>query len=38
MIRRNPVRLGWLHRTLTAALPVAGWGFLNIVTLRKRGG
>lgn len=38
MIRRNPVRLGWLHRTLTAALPVAGWGFLNIVTLRKRHG
>jgi 2-polyprenyl-3-methyl-5-hydroxy-6-metoxy-1,4-benzoquinol methylase len=36
LIRRNPVRLGWLHRTLTAALPVAGWGFLNIVTLRKR--
>ena len=38
MIRRNPVRLGWLHRTLTATLPIAGWGFLNIVTLRKRGG
>ena len=35
LIRRNPVRLAWLHRTLTAALPVAGWGFLNIVRLRK---
>ena len=38
MIRRNPVRLGWLHRTLTATLPVAGWGFLNIITLRKKAG
>lgn len=37
LIRRNPVRLAWLHRTLTAALPVAGWGFLNIVRLRKAG-
>jgi SAM-dependent methyltransferase len=36
LIRRNPVRLAWLHRTLTAALPVAGWGFLNIVRLRKQ--
>ena len=27
-----------LHRTLTAALPIPSWGFLNIVTLRKRAG
>ena len=37
LIRRHPVRLAWLHRTLTSALPVAGWGFLNIVRLRKAG-
>jgi SAM-dependent methyltransferase len=37
LIRRHPVRLAWLHRTLTAALPVPGWGFLNIVWLRKEG-
>jgi len=28
-------RLGWLHRTLTASLPIPGWGFLNLVVLRK---
>jgi 2-polyprenyl-3-methyl-5-hydroxy-6-metoxy-1,4-benzoquinol methylase len=36
VIRRNPARLGWLHRALTAALPVPGWGFLNVVRLGKR--
>jgi len=35
-IRRQPVRLGWLHRTLTTLLPVPGWGFLNLVVLRKK--
>ncbi len=34
-IRKNPVRLAWLHRLLTVALPVPGWGFLNLVRLRK---
>ena len=36
LIRRNPARLGWLHRSLTALLPVPGWGFLNLVVLRKK--
>lgn len=36
MIRRNPARLAWLHRTLTAILPVPGWGFLNLVVLKKK--
>ncbi|MGE3840005.1 MAG: methyltransferase domain-containing protein [Vicinamibacterales bacterium] len=36
-IRRHPVRLGWLHRALTRLLPVAGWCFLNLFVLRKRG-
>ena len=36
LIRRNPTRLGWLHRTLTTVLPVPGWGFLNLVVLRKK--
>jgi len=35
-IRRHPTRLGWLHRTLTATLPVPGWAFLNVIVLRKR--
>jgi 2-polyprenyl-3-methyl-5-hydroxy-6-metoxy-1,4-benzoquinol methylase len=35
LIRRHPARLAWLHRTLTATLPVPGWGFLNLVVLRK---
>ncbi|MCL4813216.1 MAG: methyltransferase domain-containing protein [Vicinamibacteraceae bacterium] len=34
-IRRRPVRLAWLHRLLTAALPVPGWCFLNIFVLRR---
>lgn len=35
-IRRHPARLAWLHRTLTATLPVPGWGFLNLVVLRRK--
>lgn len=34
-IRRNPTRLGWLHRGLTRVLPVPGWAFLNLVRLKK---
>jgi ubiquinone/menaquinone biosynthesis C-methylase UbiE len=34
-IRRHPARLAWLHRTLTATLPIPGWAFLNLVLLRK---
>jgi SAM-dependent methyltransferase len=34
-IRRHTARLAWLHRTLTAILPVPGLGFLNLVVLRK---
>jgi SAM-dependent methyltransferase len=34
-IRRNPVSLAWLHRLLSAALPIPGWCFLNLVWLRK---
>ena len=34
-IRRHPSSLGWLHRTLTALLPVPGWCFLNLFRLRK---
>jgi SAM-dependent methyltransferase len=33
VIRRHPARLGWLHRLLTAVLPVPGWCFLNIFVL-----
>lgn len=36
-IRRNPTRLNWLHRALTQLVPVAGWCFLNLFVLRKRG-
>lgn len=35
-IRRHPVSLDWLHRALTATLPILGWCFLNLVWLRKR--
>jgi SAM-dependent methyltransferase len=34
-IRRHPSSLGWLHRALTTLLPVPGWCFLNVFTLRK---
>ena len=36
LIRRHPVSLEWLHTALTRLLPVPGWGFLNLVWLRKR--
>jgi len=35
MVRRHPVSLEWLHTALTRALPVPGWGFLNLIWLRK---
>jgi SAM-dependent methyltransferase len=35
VIRRNPRRLAFLHRLLSRALPVPGWCFLNLLTLRK---
>jgi SAM-dependent methyltransferase len=35
-VRRHPRRLAPLHRLLTRALPVPGWCFLNLLTLRKR--
>ena len=34
-IRRHPRALAPLHRLLTALLPVPGWCFLNLLTLRK---
>ena len=34
-IRRNPRALLPLHRLLTVLLPVPGWCFLNLLTLRK---
>lgn len=35
LVRRNPVSLQWLHTALTRVLPVPGWGFLNLIWLRK---
>jgi predicted SAM-dependent methyltransferase len=35
LVRRHPVSLQWLHTALTRALPVPGWGFLNLIRLRK---
>ena len=35
LVRRNPVSLQWLHTALTKMLPVPGWGFLNLIYLRK---
>jgi SAM-dependent methyltransferase len=35
LIRRHPRALEPLHRALTALLPVPGWCFLNLLTLRK---
>jgi SAM-dependent methyltransferase len=35
LIRRNPRALLPLHRWLTRLLPVPGWCFLNLLTLRK---
>jgi hypothetical protein len=37
LVRRHPVSLQWLHTALTRALPVPGWGFLNVIWLRKPG-
>ncbi|MFO7693551.1 MAG: class I SAM-dependent methyltransferase [Vicinamibacterales bacterium] len=35
LVRRNPVSMQWLHTALTTLLPVPGWGFLNLIWLRK---
>jgi SAM-dependent methyltransferase len=35
LVRRHPVSLQWLHTALTRLLPVPGWGFLNLIRLRK---
>lgn len=35
-IRRYPARLAWLHRLLTALLPVPGWCFLAVIRFRAR--
>lgn len=34
-VRRHPQTLAPLHRALTRLLPVPGWCFLNLLTLRK---
>jgi predicted SAM-dependent methyltransferase len=34
-IRRRPAQLAWLHRLLTRALPVPGWGFLNVMRFER---
>lgn len=38
LVRRNPVKLEWLHTALTRLLPVRGWSFINLIWLRKRPG
>jgi len=35
LIRRHPQALAPVHRALTLLLPVPGWCFLNLLTLRK---
>jgi SAM-dependent methyltransferase len=35
LIRAHPRALAPLHRALTAALPVPGWCFLNLLTLKR---
>ncbi len=35
LVRRHPQRLAPLHRLLTRLIPVPGWCFLNLLTLRK---
>jgi SAM-dependent methyltransferase len=35
LVRRHPQRLAPLHRLLTRLMPVPGWCFLNLLTLRK---
>lgn len=37
LVRRHPVSLQWLHTALTRLIPVPGWGFLNLIWLRKPG-
>lgn len=37
LVRRHPVSLQWLHTALTRLLPVPGWGFLNLIWLRRPG-
>lgn len=34
-IRKHPARLRWLHRTLTATLPVPGWCLLNLLRFER---
>lgn len=36
LVRRNPRALQGVHRWLTRWLPVPGWCFLNVLTLRRR--
>jgi SAM-dependent methyltransferase len=36
IVRRHPARLAWLHRLLTAMLPVPGWCFLSVIRFRAR--
>lgn len=36
LVRRQPRALGWLHRLLTALLPVPGWCFLVLLRVRPR--
>lgn len=38
LIRRHPARLAWLHRTLTALVPVPGWCFLALLRVRRAEG
>jgi SAM-dependent methyltransferase len=35
VIRTKPATFAWLHRMLTALLPVPGWCFLSVFVLRK---
>jgi ubiquinone/menaquinone biosynthesis C-methylase UbiE len=35
LVRRHPVSMEWLHAALTRLLPVPGWGFLNLIRLRR---
>ena len=35
LVRRHPRALAPLHRALTRLLPIPGWCFLNLLTLRK---
>lgn len=35
LIRRHPASLTWLHKALTALLPVPGWCFLNLFVLKR---